>query len=293
VYGIIYKAVGPGGKVYIGQTTKTLAIRKGQHKFRAKKQDRRYPFGIALLDEGFDAFAWEAIDQADTPEDLDQKEKAWIAHYDSMNPERGYNGTDGGHNASLSEEARRKLSEAKSGEKHPFFGKNLSSEHRQKIGEAQKGKVIPAETRRKISLVKMGHEVTEEARRKLSEAHKGKSPTAETLRRMSEAQKGRRHTEETRLKIREALVGHTVSAEARNKMSEAKKGRFTGENGPGAKLTKTEVIQIKIALARGERAAYLAKLYNISLPAIKCIRAGKTWKDVSSPIDVSAGLGDG
>jgi group I intron endonuclease len=156
VYGIIYKATGPGGKVYIGQTTETLAMRKGKHKFRAKKGDRRGAFQIALLEHGFDAFIWEQIDQADTPEELDAKEKAWIAHYDSMNPEKGYNGNDGGISYIPSEESRRKMSEAKKGKPNGWEGKHLSEEHRRKLSEANKGKHHSAETRRKLSEINKG-----------------------------------------------------------------------------------------------------------------------------------------
>ena len=40
---------------------------------------------------------------------------------------------------SRSEESRRKMREAKKGEKHPMYGKHLSEETRKKIGEANKG----------------------------------------------------------------------------------------------------------------------------------------------------------
>jgi hypothetical protein len=135
MYGIIYKATGPGGKVYIGQTVKTLKARKSAHAFRAKKQDRRGAFQVAILEHGFDAFTWEEIDRADTPEELDVKEKDWIAHYDSMNPEKGYNGTDGGIRYKPSLEAIKKSAEARRG-RHP------SAETRRKLRESHKGKQI-------------------------------------------------------------------------------------------------------------------------------------------------------
>jgi group I intron endonuclease len=211
VYGIIYLAANKkNGKVYVGQTTRTLASRKGAHKFRSLKGDRRSPFQVALLEEGFDNFRWEEIDTADGWEELDRKEIYWIAHYDNTNPEKGYNGQDGGHNASPSEEARRKLSEINK-------GKHLSEEIREKISRANKGHVVTEETRKKLSLSKMGNSSrqgkphSEETKRKMSESHKGekhplygKHPTEETRRKISEAQKGRRHTEESRQKMIES-----------------------------------------------------------------------------------------
>ncbi len=49
------------------------------------------------------------------------------------------------------EEIRAKISEANSGEKHPFYGKHRSEETRKKLSEALKGKHLSDETRKKMS----------------------------------------------------------------------------------------------------------------------------------------------
>ena len=66
----------------------------------------------------------------------------------------------------LSEETRRKMSEAK--RKLP----ERSEEHRRNISEALKGRKLSEETRRKMSEAKKGRKFTEEHRRKISEARK-------------------------------------------------------------------------------------------------------------------------
>ena len=105
--GIIYKATGPSGKVYVGQTTKTLARRKAQHKFMALKGDRRSAFQIAILEHGgVNAFTWEQIDTFANDEELERKEKFWVAHYKARDPAYGYNDQDGGIHHSVSTEAR-------------------------------------------------------------------------------------------------------------------------------------------------------------------------------------------
>ena len=50
-----------------------------------------------------------------------------------------------------SEETRKKMSESKKGENHPFFGKHHSEETIKKMSEATKGKHHSEETRKKMS----------------------------------------------------------------------------------------------------------------------------------------------
>lgn len=92
---------------------------------------------------------------------------------------------------------------------------SISDETRKKISEAHKGKVHSEETRRKMSEAMKGKHHTEETRRKLSEAQKGRpSPikgatlSEETRKKMSEAAKNRaKITEETRRKLSESHKG--------------------------------------------------------------------------------------
>ena len=67
------------------------------------------------------------------------------------------------HNANLSEDTRKKISESKKGENNPMFGKHHSAETRQIISEAMKGeksymygKPKSAETKKKMSEAKRG-----------------------------------------------------------------------------------------------------------------------------------------
>ena len=62
------------------------------------------------------------------------------------------------HGKNISEERKRKISEAKKGEKHPLYGKQLSEETKKKLSDSLKG-----------------HKVSEETKQKMSEASKGKN----------------------------------------------------------------------------------------------------------------------
>jgi group I intron endonuclease len=164
MYGIIYKATSPTGKVYIGQTTRTLKERKKGHKIQALNGDKRSAFQVAILEHGFSAFQWDEIDHAESKEALDAKEKHWIEYYDSMNPEKGYNNQSGGINCKASPETRRKMSKKKKGENHPLYGKHHSEETKRKQSEARKGK--PSWNKGKAFSPKVRHNMSEAARGK-------------------------------------------------------------------------------------------------------------------------------
>lgn len=97
-----------------------------------------------------------------------------------------------------SEETRKKMSEAKKGEKNHFYGKTHTEETRKKISEANKGRIFSEETRKKISESNKGKAYSEESRRKISEANKGRIPW----------NKGKQLSEEARKKMSEAKKGH-------------------------------------------------------------------------------------
>ena len=62
------------------------------------------------------------------------------------------------HSENMSEERKRKISEAKKGENHPMYGKHLSEETKKKLSDSLKG-----------------HKVSEETKQKMSKASKGKN----------------------------------------------------------------------------------------------------------------------
>jgi group I intron endonuclease len=242
MYGIIYKATGPTGRVYIGKTTETLAQRKSKHAYRAKKGDRRDAFHIALIDEGFNNFQWDEIDSADSKESLDAKEKFWIAHYKADNSQFGYNTLEGGSNPKHTPETKRKISEAKK-------GKPVSENERHRLAE-------------------MSRNISPEARKKISAANTGKRRSTETRRKNSEAHKG----------INTWMKGRKLPEETRRKISETQKGKQNiGEKNGRAKITEAIARNIKIDLQAGMMTCDLAKKYNTSVEVVRAIKCGKSW----------------
>ena len=91
----VYKITGPDGKVYIGQTGLPLKIRwrKGYH---LSDKSARGAIKEAMLKYGKENFSIEPLCENLTQEGAWELEAKFIELYDSMNPEKGYNGKTGG-----------------------------------------------------------------------------------------------------------------------------------------------------------------------------------------------------
>ena len=135
--GIIYCITSPSGKQYIGQTIRTLSERWRDH---CRSKSVCPAVHNAIVKYGEENMLVEIIDEADSVEELNQKEMFWIEELDTLSP-RGYNLKTGGANCKMSEETKAKMrasaakrppmaeetkakiKAAKEGEKNPFYGK--------------------------------------------------------------------------------------------------------------------------------------------------------------------------
>jgi len=160
---IIYKATNTiNGKVYIGQTTISLQERKGDHLRKALKHGSKNHFHSAIRKYGMEVFTWEIIDHAKTREELNNKEREWIAQTGSACPLVGYNLTHGGDAFEFTEAAKIKIGKAGRGKKryeafkanlreigrgsgNPFHGKHHTEEAKRKNREAHVGKKLKPE----------------------------------------------------------------------------------------------------------------------------------------------------
>ncbi len=243
---------------------------------------------------GEEGFVFEILEFCEpTKEKLLQLEQIWMDSLCSYLPEYGYNicrvaGSCLG--VKLSEEHKRKISEANLGKKlseetkrkisKAAQGRKLSEEQKKKLLAANLGKKMSEGTKRKISKASRGRRHTEEAKKKMSEARRGKKLTEEQKKKLLEANLGRKLSEEHKRKISEANLGRKQSEEtkekrlgrkhseeSKRKMSEAK-SRATGLS-PNIKITSSEAQQIVLKYATGKyKQVDLAREYKVDASTI-------------------------
>lgn len=152
------------GKKYIGITGM-----KPEHRWNNGKGYTSGYFRNAIDRHGWDAFRHEILYTNLSKEDACGLEQEMIAKYRSNDPEYGYNCSIGGEMSALgchwslseetkakmrkpkSDEHRKNIGNAKTGDGNPMYGKHLSEEHRKKISEAEKGRHLTEEHKAKIS----------------------------------------------------------------------------------------------------------------------------------------------
>ena len=118
------------GKVYIGQSIRSLDKRKADH----IKSINSYGFSFqnALRKYGINGFKWQVICICPNIDSLNEQEQYYITFYNSMDRTQGYNLTSGGKNYTVSEETKEKLRQAN-------LGKKASAETKAKFSAMRKG----------------------------------------------------------------------------------------------------------------------------------------------------------
>lgn len=141
------------GRCYVGQTQKTMLFRWNRHVYDALKRNRGTTyFANAIRRYGKDAFAHEILEVCETLKDADLSEIKWIEHFDSRNPEKGFNIKRGGSQTphSIDNEYR----------KDPVFRAKVSSSvkklwqdpvYRSKVLSATQTAIKTDEVRQKLS----------------------------------------------------------------------------------------------------------------------------------------------
>lgn len=146
----IYKITNEvNGKIYIGQTTKSLQQRFSKHfqeaKCEAKGNRPNNYFHNALLKYGQENFRIELLDTANSLNELNKKEKDWIEKLDARNKKIGYNLQEGGVSGKKPDSTKEKIRRKKlENWQNPELAKRMkkglkkATEEWQKIAEEQR-----------------------------------------------------------------------------------------------------------------------------------------------------------
>lgn len=108
---VIYKITNDiNGKIYVGQTTRSLITRWKEHTNDARN-GCNYPIHRAMRKYGQEHFHVVLIDIAATRDELDVKEAYWIKELNSLSP-NGYNVREGGQTSRFTPEVLKKKHDA-------------------------------------------------------------------------------------------------------------------------------------------------------------------------------------
>ena len=220
-FGIIYRATNKvNGKVYIGQTTKSLELRVIWH------NKTGHYFHNAIKKYRIENFTWEIIEHCDSREELNEMEFHYIKQYNSFG-KNGYNLTYGGDGCvghRFSEKEKKSISESLkkyySKNNNPFLGKKHSDKTKKKIANALKGRFAGKNN------PFYGKKHTKESRKRISKA---------LLETENHPNRGKHLSEDWRNKISLSNKGKVLSKECRAKISKSKLGKFTGKDSKCAK----------------------------------------------------------
>ena len=152
---IIYKYISPSGKIYIGQTCRTIFKRAGSNGTEYKGSPHFYQ---AIQKYGLDNFRIDLLKWELTAEEADYWEIYYINAYQSNNKEYGYNILPGGSGFKYTELFKDKVIERMKNN-NPMFNPEVCK----KVHDKQRG--VPR---------------TEQARRNTAEGHKKKVQCIET-----------------------------------------------------------------------------------------------------------------
>lgn len=142
----VYVALKNGVAVYVGQTTMSLAERKGCH-FSVARKGRGGIFGAAIRKHGEDKFEFVLLENCATHKELDECERKWISKLSpKYNKQRGGRSGFETWNKGYKEkrpEVLKRISDSAKTRKRTKRG-NYSNGHKIKIGNATKARTAKA-----------------------------------------------------------------------------------------------------------------------------------------------------
>lgn len=177
---VVYKITNNiNGKIYIGQTTRSISERWKTH---ISKHSGCVALKNAIDKYGVENFSLEIIEKHNDLDSLNKSEAHWIKQYNSISP-NGYNLMTGGDNSLFSEESKVRMSKSSKGQKawnkgldvtdgrvNQYVRRGEDSYWYGKTGP-RKGMKHTEEAKLKISKARKGFKVSEKTRKRMSQSH--------------------------------------------------------------------------------------------------------------------------
>lgn len=157
------------GKRYVGLTKYDLETRWRQHTKDAFYERSNMLLHKAIRKNGAESFAISVLEECATEERIREREKYWIAELKThVSLDKGYNMTLGGDGLMgyhHTEDAKRRMSEARKGERNPNYGK-----HWGKTNWTDEEKLIVSQKHSGDGNPMYGKHHSEEVRKRIGEA---------------------------------------------------------------------------------------------------------------------------
>lgn len=119
------------GKRYVGLTAGSLVNRWDLHLSQSRRSRSRQPLHAAIRKYGVDSFRVETIEMCSSEDQLRERERHWIRELGTFIAEgKGYNATLGGDGLlgyRHTDDAKRRMGEARRGQKNPNYGKRFGT----------------------------------------------------------------------------------------------------------------------------------------------------------------------
>lgn len=193
-------------------------------------------------------FKKEILEECESLEELNYKEKYWINELRSLSP-NGYNITIGGTGGdTFTNQTEVKKDEINKKRINTFYSKYGVNYFKRKLSEETKKKISDSSKGKKIINRKSPTKFTDEHKEKISKSNKGRKLTDEHKEKISNFKKGTKLSNETKIKISKNLRGNSNAKgykhtdEAKKRMSEKKIGYNSNK---GYKWTDEQKLRLK------------------------------------------------
>ena len=239
---LIYKVTNKiNGKIYVGQTVGDLNRRRSAHLSSVKTDKYDIYFYKAIKKYGKENFDWVILEKCNTIKELNEKEEYWIKELNTTAPD-GYNLKSGGNNSTHHKESIKKMKKVKEGKY---------------IGEKNPF---------------YGKKHTDESIKKMKENRldtKGEN----------NPMYGKKHTKKSLKKMKELKIGENNPFYGKFHTEETLK-KMSGEKHSHAKLTESDVIDIRELYKYGMKQCDLSRLKGVSWSCVDHIIKRRTWKHI-------------